>query len=107
MTTRPSLTKTSCLRWRSWIATACRDFSSKGTDADGDPIDDSAEIITEYTKDPERRLLMTFVDNADPSAEQRPWIFQIGQDMYMFGGEDVGWMRISTEDFPSPTPNYP
>ncbi|HSN75532.1 MAG TPA: hypothetical protein VL334_10690 [Anaerolineae bacterium] len=82
-------------------------FSSKGTDADGAPIDDSAEIITEYTRDPEaRRMLMTFVDNVEPSDEQDTMeSFQIGQDMYMFGGDDVGWMRISTEESPFADPD--
>jgi len=81
-------------------------FSSKGTDADGQPIDDVAQITTEYTKDPEaRRLVMNFVDNTDPSAEQLPLeSFQIGSDMYMFAGEDMGWMRISSEESPFDDP---
>ena len=81
-------------------------FSSKGTDADGQPIDDAGEIVTEYTKDPEaRRLVMNFVDNTDPSAEQLPLeSFQIGSDMYMFAGEDMGWMRISSEESPFDDP---
>lgn len=81
-------------------------FSSKGTDADGQPIDDAGEIITEYTKDPEaRRLVMNFVDNTDPSAEQLPLeSFQIGSDMYMYAGEDMGWMRISSEESPFDDP---
>jgi hypothetical protein len=81
-------------------------FSSKGTDADGATIDDSAEIITEYTQDPEaRRMVMNFVDNTDPSAAPDSMeSFQIGQDMYMFAGEDVGWMRISTEESPFADP---
>lgn len=82
-------------------------FSSKGTDAEGEPIDDIAEIITEYTRDPEaRRMVMNFVDNTDPGAEQDALeSFQIGQDMYMFAGDDVGWMRISTEESPFADPD--
>jgi predicted small lipoprotein YifL len=81
-------------------------FSSKGTDAEGEPIDDMAEIVTEYTRDPEaRRMVMNFVDNTDPSAEQDAMeSFQIGTDMYMFAGEDVGWMRVSTEESPFADP---
>jgi predicted small lipoprotein YifL len=81
-------------------------FSSKGTDAQGEPIDDMAEILTEYTRDPEaRRMVMNFVDNTDPGAEQDAMeSFQIGQDMYMFAGDDVGWMRISTEESPFADP---
>jgi len=81
-------------------------FSSKGTDADGKPIDSSVQITTEYVKDPEaRRMVMSFVDNTDPSAEQPPLeSFQIGNDMYMFAGEDMGWMRISNEESPFADP---
>jgi predicted small lipoprotein YifL len=81
-------------------------FSSKGTSAAGEPIDDMAEIITEYTRDPEaRRMVMNFVDNTDPSADQGAMeSFQIGNDMYMFAGEDVGWMRVSTEESPFADP---
>jgi hypothetical protein len=81
-------------------------FSSKGTDANGNPIDNSAEIVTEFTRDPEaRRMLMTFVDNVEPSDDQNAMeTFQIGQDMYMFGGDDVGWVRISTEESPFADP---
>jgi hypothetical protein len=65
-----------------------------------------AEIVTEYTRDPEaRRMVMNFVDNTDPSAEQDAMeSFQIGTDMYMFAGEDVGWMRVSTEESPFADP---
>lgn len=81
-------------------------YISKGTDADGNPIDDSAEIITEYTKDPEaRRMTMTFMDNTDPSASADSIeTYQVGTDMYMYGGEDVGWLRISTEESPFDDP---
>lgn len=81
-------------------------YTSKGTDSDGNPIDDSAEIVTEYVKDPEaRRMTMTFSDSTDPSAAPNSMeTYQIGQDMYMYGGEDVGWLRISTEESPFADP---
>jgi hypothetical protein len=81
-------------------------YISKGTDADGNPIDDSAEIISEFTRDPEaRRMTMTFLDNTDPSAAQESIeTYQVGTDMYMYGGEDVGWLRISTEESPFDDP---
>lgn len=81
-------------------------FNSKGTDNNGDPIDENVQITTEYTKDPQaRRLIMNFVDNTDPDAEQEPLeSFQIGNDMYMFAGDDMGWMRISTEESPFADP---
>lgn len=82
-------------------------FSSVGTDADSNPIDDSGEIIIEYTKEPPaRRMVIGFVDNTDPAAEQESIeTFQIGQDMYMYGGEETGWMRIATEESPFDDPD--
>ncbi len=82
-------------------------YTSKGTDADGNPIDDSAEIITEYARATEaRRMVMTFTDNTDPEAQlDSIESYQIGQDMYMYGGDDVGWMRISTEESPFSDPD--
>lgn len=82
-------------------------YTSQGTDADGNLVDDSAEIVTEYTKDPAaRRMVVTFVDNTDPEAEQTSMeSFQIGQDMYMFAGEDLGWMRVSVDESPFNDPD--
>lgn len=81
-------------------------YRSQGVDADGKPIDDMLEITTEYTKDPEaRRMVMNLIDNTDPDASQDGMeSYQIGQDMYMFAGEDMGWMRISTEESPFSDP---
>lgn len=82
-------------------------YTSKGADADGNPIDDSAEIITEYARAADaRRMVMTFTDNTDPEAQlESIESYQIGQDMYMYGGDDVGWMRISTEESPFSDPD--
>ena len=83
-------------------------YSSRGTDADGNSIDDTAEIITEYSKaDDARRIVMTIIDNTDPGAEQDAMeSFQIGTDMYMYAGDDMGWMRISTEESPFADPEF-
>ncbi|MEI2692698.1 MAG: hypothetical protein V9H69_24425 [Anaerolineae bacterium] len=77
-------------------------YTSKGVDMDGNPIDDRAEIITEYTRDPlARRMVMSFLDNIDPAASQDNLeVYQIGADIYMDGGEDVGWLRLSSEESP-------
>lgn len=84
-------------------------YISKGTDADGNPIDDSAEIITEYTKDPEaRRMTMTFMDNTDPSASADSIeTYQVGTDMYMYGGEDVGCCAFRPKNRLSTIPSWP
>lgn len=82
-------------------------YRSQGVDSGGNAIDDSAEIVTEYTKDPQaRRMVVSFTDNIDASADSGSMeTFQIGEDMYMFAGEDVGWMRISTEESPFNDPD--
>jgi hypothetical protein len=78
-------------------------YASKGIDAAGNAVDNSAEIITEYTKNPEaRRTMINFIDNT-PDADADDMMgsmetYQIGQDMYMFIDEDMGWMRVSMDD---------
>jgi hypothetical protein len=77
-------------------------WTSQGTDADGNPIDDTAEIAIEYVKEPlARRMTM----NLDSSSEvtqtvQTVEMYQIGEDLYMNAGEDVGWIRIQQEQSP-------
>ncbi len=82
-------------------------FISKGSDAEGNPIDTEGEIITEFNRaDNARHMVMNFVDNSDPTAPQSPVeVFQIGTDLIMFAGDDVGWIRISTEDSPFSDPD--
>lgn len=82
-------------------------FTSKGSDAEGKPIDTEGEIITEFNRaDNARHMVMNFVDNSDPAATQSPVeVFQIGTDLIMFAGDDVGWIRISTEDSPFSDPD--
>lgn len=77
-------------------------YTSQGVDTDGNPIDDRAEIISEYTRDPQaRRMVMSFINNIDPAASQDNLeVYQIGTDIYMDGGEDVGWLRLSSEESP-------
>ncbi len=77
-------------------------YTSQGVDIDGNPIDDRAEIISEYTRDPQaRRMVMSFINNLDPAASQDNLeVYQIGTDIYMEGGEDVGWLRLSSEESP-------
>ena len=82
-------------------------FTSKGSDAEGKPIDTEGEIITEFNRaDNARHMVMNFVDNSDPATAQSPVeVFQIGTDLIMFAGDDMGWIRISTEDSPFSDPD--
>lgn len=77
-------------------------YTSQGVDMDGNPIDERAEIVTEYTRDPlARRMVMSIVDNVNPDASQENMeMYQLGTDIFMNAGEDVGWMRISSEESP-------
>ncbi len=75
-------------------------YVTQGVDSEGNPIDNSAEIISEYTKDPQaRRMTVNYTDNANPDDQLGTMeTYQIGQDVYMFIGDDMGWMRISLEE---------
>lgn len=79
-------------------------YTSKGVDAENNPVDNSAEILAEYTKDPEAsRTVFTILDNAATDEEERTFtweIYQIGQELYMSMGDEMGWMRTSAEDSP-------
>lgn len=81
-------------------------YDTKGTNSEGKPVDDSVEIISEYTKDPEvRRMAITFVDNINADVGTNTMeTYQIGDDMYMYAGEEMGWMRVSTEESPFSDP---
>lgn len=79
-------------------------YTTKGSDAEDNPVDNSAEILTEYTKDPAAsRTVFTIIDNVATDADEGTlnWeIFQIGQDMYMSMGDEMGWIRTTAEDSP-------
>lgn len=81
-------------------------YVSKGTDAEGKAIDDWVEITMEVTKNPPaRHMVMLFTDNTDPQLQnQTSEMFQVGQDMYMYGGEESGWIRITTQETPFDSP---
>lgn len=79
-------------------------YTTKGSDAEDNMVDNSAEILTEYTKNPEAsRTVFTIIDNMATDENERAlnWeIFQLGQDMYMSMGDEMGWIRTTAEDSP-------
>ena len=82
-------------------------WTSKGTDAEGKPIDNSAEINIEYTKEPLARSMSMAIDSTSEltSTMQSFVIYQIDKDMYMNVGEDVGWIRIQQDQSPFDDPS--
>jgi hypothetical protein len=86
---------------------AITSWSSVGTDANGNPIEDKAEITIEYTKEPLARRMAMMIDTTSEVTQtvQTFDIYQIGQDMYMNAGEDIGWMRIQQDNSPFDDPN--
>jgi hypothetical protein len=86
---------------------AVTSWTSKGTDAEGKPIDDSAEISIEYTKEPLARSMSMAIDSTSEltSTKQSFDIYQIDKDMYMNAGADVGWIRIQQDQSPFDDPS--
>ena len=82
-------------------------WNSKGTDAEGKPIDDSAEINIEYTKEPLARHMSMGIDSTSDVTPTVQYfdIYQIDKDMYMNAGQDVGWIRIQQDQSPFDDPS--
>ena len=82
-------------------------WTSKGTDAEGKPIDDSAEISIEYTKEPLARSMSMAIDSTSELTDtlETIEIYQIDKDMYMNAGADVGWIRIQQDQSPFDDPS--
>ena len=82
-------------------------WTSQGTDAEGNPIDDTLQMTVEYTKEPlARRMTMAIDSSTQPTQTLQSYdMYQIGQDMYMNGGSDVGWIRIQNDESPFSDPS--
>lgn len=86
---------------------AVTSWTSKGADAEGKPIDSSAEVNIEYTKEPLARSMSMAIDSTSEltSTKQSFVIYQIDKDMYMNAGADVGWIRIQQDQSPFDDPS--
>lgn len=82
-------------------------FTVKGTGAEGKPMDSTLEITTEYAGDANaRHVLIRYTDHTAPGNGQNvSEVYEIGQDVYLYGGEDVGWMRVAEERSPLGDPD--
>lgn len=50
-------------------------------------------------------MQLNSLDNEDAAAFGGFEFYQIGQDMYMFTGEEMGWIRISDDQSPFQDPS--
>lgn len=85
-------------------------YQSEGTRDDGTPVNDSVTVESAYVLDDgvDTRFMSMQLDSLD--AEEVDAFggfefYQIGQDMYMFTGEEMGWIRISNEQSPFEDPS--
>lgn len=83
-------------------------FTVKGTGAEGKPMDTTLEITTEYARDADaRRVLIRFTDHtASENGQNVSEVYHVGRDVYLYGGEDVGWMRVSEDRSPLGDPDF-
>lgn len=83
-------------------------FTVKGTGAEGKPMDSTLEITTEYVRDADaRHVLIRFTDHtASENGQNVSEVYHIGRDVYLYGGEDVGWMRVSEDRSPLSDPDF-
>ncbi|MER2598318.1 MAG: DUF6612 family protein [Caldilineales bacterium] len=74
-------------------------YSIKGKDTEGNDVEASSEMVAEYTKNPEaRRITITINDSRTPEDNgQMMEIYQIGDDAYLYSGEDTGWIRTTRD----------
>ena len=79
-------------------------YTTKGFDIEDNPVDNSVEILTEYTRNPAAsRTVAKMTDNTATDMDERSFsweIYQVGQDMYMSMGDEMGWIRTSAEESP-------
>ena len=85
-------------------------YQSEGTRDDGTPVQDSVSVESAYVSDDgvDKRFMsmqLNSLDNEDAAAFGGFEFYQIGQDMYMFTGEEMGWIRISDDQSPFQDPS--
>ncbi|MEZ4769113.1 MAG: hypothetical protein R2844_11905 [Caldilineales bacterium] len=83
-------------------------FQSEGTRTDGTPVKDVVTMETAYSSENDARYMTMNVESADADPEnpfQGFEFYQIGGDMYMFGGPDTGWVRIASDQSPFQDPS--
>jgi hypothetical protein len=81
-------------------------FAAEGTDVDGNPMENSAEITTEYVKEPPaRRLVMALTGTDTEGAEQTRTVemVELGGTVYMKA--DDQWISISADASPFGDPD--
>lgn len=81
-------------------------FHSEGLQADGTEVNDTVTIDTAYSAADDARAMTMQIESLDTDEFGTEGIefYQIGQDMYMYGGEETGWIRVSGEQSPFADP---
>lgn len=83
-------------------------YQSEGTREDGTPVKDAVTVDSAYDADSSTRFMSMQMDSLateDTDAQQSLEFYQIGQDMYMYTGEEMGWIRVSNEQSPFQDPS--
>ena len=83
-------------------------YRSEGTREDGTPVNDGVTVDSAYDADSSTRFMSMQMDSLateDTDAQQSLEFYQIGQDMYMYTGEEMGWIRVSNEQSPFQDPS--
>ena len=84
-------------------------YQSQGTRADGTAVNDSVTVESAYVNDAgvDTRYMSMQLESAETAQEEAfPGFefYQIGTDMYMYAGEDTGWIRVSNDQSPFQDP---
>lgn len=85
-------------------------YQSQGTRADGTAVNDSVAVESAYVNDGgvDSRYMSMQLESAETAAEDAiPGFefYQIGPDMYMYAGQETGWIRVSSDQSPFQDPS--
>ncbi|MCB0255303.1 MAG: hypothetical protein KDI55_16395 [Anaerolineae bacterium] len=85
-------------------------YQGEGAREDGTPVNDVVTVESAYVNDAgvDKRYMSMQLESLDAEeidGFQGFEFYQIGTDMYMYGGEETGWVRISGEQSPFQDPS--
>lgn len=85
-------------------------YQSEGTRQDGTPVKDAVTVESAYVSDDgvDTRFMsmqLESLEAEETDAFQGFEFYQIGPEMYMYGGEETGWIRVSNEQSPFQDPS--
>lgn len=83
-------------------------YQIQGTRDDGSEVNDVMTMESAYSAENDARFMTMQFEGTDEDGNAMPEhleYYQIGTDMYMYGGEEMGWMRVSNEQSPFADPS--